>query len=116
MLSLRELVRARPEQRIRAIMTPEPITVGVDTDQQEVARIISKYDFLALPVLDRAGNFAGIVTVDDVIDVLVEEFNEDYMRLVGSDAEAFRLALCRATQQVIARCLDLIGVEAPERM
>jgi magnesium transporter len=86
-LSLRELVRARPGQRIRDIMTPEPITVGVDTDQQEVARIISKYDFLALPVLDRTGNFAGIVTVDDVIDVLVEEFNEDYMRLVGSDAE-----------------------------
>ena len=47
-----------------------------------------------------------------------DDFHRFYhdLRVVGSDAEAFRLALCRATQQVIARCLDLIGVEAPERM
>jgi magnesium transporter len=86
-LSLRHLVRQEPYARIGDVMIPEPITVTVDTDQQEVAQIISKYDFLALPVLDRAGNLAGIVTIDDVIDVLVEEFNEDYLRLVGSDAE-----------------------------
>lgn len=68
-------------------MAREPLTVSVDTDRQEAARLISKYDFLALPVLDREGYLAGIITVDDVIDVLVEEFNEDYLRLVGSDAE-----------------------------
>jgi magnesium transporter len=86
-LSLRDLVRARSYQTIREIMVPEPITVNVDTDQQEVARIIAKYDFMALPVLDDKGYLAGIITVDDVIDVLVDEFNEDYMKLVGSDAE-----------------------------
>jgi magnesium transporter len=86
-ISLRELIRARPEQRVAQIMVPHPVTVNVDTDQEDVARLISKYDFLAVPVIDREGGLAGIVTVDDVIDVLVEEFNEDYLRLVGSDAE-----------------------------
>ena len=86
-LSLRDLVRARPYQTMREIMVPEPISVDVDSDQQEVARIISKYDFMALPVLDKRGFLAGIITVDDVIDVLVAEFNEDYLKLVGSDAE-----------------------------
>jgi len=88
-LSLRDLVRARPDQVIRQIMTPDPITVTVDMDQEEVARLISKYDLLALPVLDRAGKLAGIVTIDDVMDVLVEEQTEDVLMLGGvSAAEA----------------------------
>jgi magnesium transporter len=86
-LSLRDLITAPPERLIGAIMVPEPMTATVDTDQEEVARIMSRYDFRALPVLDRDNHLAGIITIDDVIDVLVEEFNEDYMRLVGSDAE-----------------------------
>ncbi len=80
-LSLRELVRARPNQTISQIMTREPITVSVDTDQEELARLISKYDFLALPVLDRNSMLAGIITVDDVVDVLVEEQTEDVLKL-----------------------------------
>jgi magnesium transporter len=79
-LSLRDLVRASPTQRLRDIMSSDPITVTVDTDQEEVARLISKYDFLAMPVLDRAGAFAGIVTVDDVVDILVEEQTEDTLK------------------------------------
>jgi magnesium transporter len=98
-LSLRELVLSRPDQAVRDLMTREPVTVTVDTDQQDVARLISKYDFRAVPVLDRLGYFAGIITVDDVIDVLVEEFNEDYMRLVGSDAEE----MARRTPAQVAR-------------
>ena len=87
LLSLRQLARARPQDTIGAIMVREPLTVSVDTDQQDVARLIAKYDFLAMPVLDNDGYLAGIVTIDDIIDVLVEEFNEDYMRMSGSDAE-----------------------------
>ena len=87
LLSIRQLARARPQDAIGAVMIKEPLTVSVDTDQQDVARLISKYDFLAMPVLDKNGYLAGIVTIDDIIDVLVEEFNEDYMRLSGSDAE-----------------------------
>jgi magnesium transporter len=87
LLSLRALVRAAPAQRLGDIMIREPITVRVDTDQQDVARLIAKYDFLAMPVLDREGFLAGIITIDDVVDVLVAEFNEDIARLVGTDAE-----------------------------
>ena len=87
-LSIRDLIRAHPDTVIRALMVKDDqiITVTVDTDQREAARLISKYDFLALPVLDRRGFLAGIVTIDDMVDVLVEEFNEDYFRAVGSDA------------------------------
>jgi magnesium transporter len=87
-LSLRELVRAPKGAMVGAMMTGETIAVTVDTDQEEVARLISKYDLLNIPVLDRGNYLAGIVTVDDVIDVMVEEFNEDYMRLAGTDADA----------------------------
>jgi magnesium transporter len=86
-MSLRDLVRARPDQRVADVMVREPITVSVDTDQEEVARLISKYDFLAMPVVDREGNLVGIVTVDDVVDVLVEEQTEDVLRLGGVSAE-----------------------------
>jgi magnesium transporter len=79
-LSLRGLVRAEPTQRISEIMTSDPITVTVDTDQEEVAQMISKYDFNALPVLDRQGALVGIVTVDDVVDILVEEQTEDVLK------------------------------------
>ena len=85
--SLRDVLTARPEQMLAALMNPEPISVTPDTDQQEVAKLISQYDLLAIPVVNAGGQMLGIVTVDDVIDVLVEEFNEDYLRMVGSDAE-----------------------------
>ncbi|BCM92444.1 magnesium transporter MgtE [Abditibacteriota bacterium] len=91
-ISLRELVRAGarrkdPNVKIRDFMTTDVISVSVDTDQQECARLIAKYDFTTLPVLDRNHELVGIVTFDDIIDVLVEEFDEDLMRFVGSDAD-----------------------------
>jgi magnesium transporter len=85
--SIRELFIGGPNQPVRAVMTPEPITVGPETDQQEVARLISQYDLLALPVVDSTGRILGIVTVEDIIDVLVEEFEEDVAKLVGTDAD-----------------------------
>ena len=86
-LSLRDLISASASQHLQEVMTTGVITVDVDTDQQEVAKLIAKYDLLAMPVLDKGGFLAGIVTVDDIIDVMVDEFNEDIMRMVGSDAE-----------------------------
>lgn len=80
-LSLRDLVRADPDQSIFEVMARDLITVDVDTDQEAVARLIEKYDFLAMPVLDRSGYLAGIITVDDVVDILLEEDTEDYLRL-----------------------------------
>jgi magnesium transporter len=74
-------VRAKADQHIRDIMIAEPLTVSVDSDQEEVARIFSKYSFLAVPVLDRQSTLAGIITMDDIIHVLVEEQTEDVLAL-----------------------------------
>ena len=76
-LSLRDLVTADPEDRIGDVMTREVVSVGTDTDQEDVARAIQRYDFLAVPVVDRERRLVGIVTVDDVIDVIEQEATRD---------------------------------------
>lgn len=82
-LSLRHLVIGQPEQTIGDIMTREPVSVQTGTDQEEVAQMIQRYDFLAVPVVDTEQRLVGIVTVDDVIDVLEEEATEDIYALSG---------------------------------
>ncbi|MGA1625916.1 MAG: magnesium transporter, partial [Prochlorothrix sp.] len=82
-LSLRDVVVAQPQQTIGEIMTREVVSVFTDADQEEVARLIQRYDFLAVPVVDREGRLVGIVTVDDVIDILEEETTEDIYSLGG---------------------------------
>ncbi len=82
-LSLRDLVTSQPPQTIGEIMTREAVFVYTDTDQEEVARVIQRYDFLAVPVVDREQRLVGIVTVDDVIDIIQEETTEDIYALGG---------------------------------
>ncbi|MCS6924065.1 MAG: magnesium transporter, partial [Fimbriimonadales bacterium] len=65
---------------------PDPIVVKPETDQEEVANLLSKYDLLALPVVDELGRMLGIVTVDDVVDILVSESTEDVLKLGGVEA------------------------------
>ncbi len=76
-LSLRDLVTAEPENSIGNVMTRDVLSVATDTDQEDVARAIQRYDFLALPVVDRERRLVGIVTVDDVIDVIEQEATRD---------------------------------------
>jgi magnesium transporter len=85
-LSLRDLVTAQPDQTIGEIMTRDAVHVYTETDQEEVARIIKDYDFLAVPVVDAERRLVGIVTVDDVIDILEEETTEDIYTLGGVQA------------------------------
>jgi magnesium transporter len=82
-LSLRDLVTADPQETIGEIMTRDAICVHTDTDQEEVARLIQRYDFLAVPVVDREQRLVGIVTVDDVIDIIQQETTEDIYALGG---------------------------------
>jgi magnesium transporter len=82
-LSLRALVVAQPSQKIGEIMVREVVHVHTDTDQEEVARLIQRYDFLAVPVVDTEERLVGIVTVDDVIDILEQEATEDIYTLGG---------------------------------
>ncbi|HEY9861833.1 MAG TPA: magnesium transporter [Candidatus Obscuribacterales bacterium] len=86
-LSLRELVVAQPQQTIGEIMTRDALFVQTDTDQEEVARLIQRYDFLAVPVVDTEQRLVGIVTVDDVLDILEQETTEDIYALGGVQAD-----------------------------
>jgi magnesium transporter len=70
-LSLRDLIVARPDQQISEVMIREPVMVGVDADQDEVAQVVARYNLLAVPVVDSDGRLAGIVTVDDAIDTIL---------------------------------------------
>jgi magnesium transporter len=81
--SLRRLLLVSPETPLKRIMTPEVTSVRVDTDQEEVARLVASYNLLAVPVVDETNKLAGVVTVDDVIDVIKDEAAEDLLRLAG---------------------------------
>jgi magnesium transporter len=81
---LYRLVLVPPETRVAEIMVPDPIHVRVTDDQEEVARIFREHRFLAVPVVDEAGRLVGVVTADDIADVLEEEATEDIERLGGS--------------------------------
>lgn len=85
-LSLRKLVTAPPHKRIRDFMETDLITVTPDTDQEQVARLVSDYGLLAVPVVDEQNHLLGIVTVDDVIGVLEEEAQEDLLKMAGAGA------------------------------
>lgn len=82
--SLRQLLLSKPAQTLGEIMQRSVIKVDVDTDQEEVAQLAARYDLLAVPVVDRQNRLAGIVTVDDIIDVVKEEATEDLFKLAGS--------------------------------
>ncbi|MBP2151954.1 magnesium transporter [Xanthobacter autotrophicus DSM 597] len=86
-VSLRRLISGNPGDSILSVANPyTPITVPPNLPQEEVARTISKYDFLAVPVVDTTGHVLGIVTVDDVIDAMIEEQTEDVQRMGGMEA------------------------------
>jgi len=76
-LSLRDLVTAEPNKQIGEVMTRDVVNISTNTNQEEVARAIQRYDFLALPVVDKEKRLVGIVTVDDLIDVIEQEATRD---------------------------------------
>lgn len=87
-VSLRDLVMADLERPLTEVMRRNPITVNAPDDQEAVAKKIAKYNLLAVPVLEKDGSLVGFVTVDDVIDVLVEEQTEDLLRMAGVEPGA----------------------------
>lgn len=80
---IRNLVIAPPERKLRDMMIADPIKADVFMDQEEAARIVAKYELLALPIVDEGGRLEGIITVDDVIDIINEESTEDMYKMVG---------------------------------
>jgi magnesium transporter len=94
-VSLRRLLLVSPETPLKRIMTTDLISARVDMDQEEVARQVAAYNLLAIPVVDEENKLVGIITVDDVIDVIKEEATEDINRLAGvaGDERAFTPAV-----------------------
>jgi magnesium transporter len=87
-VSLRDLVMAELDKSVTEVMRRKPVTVNALDDQEEVAKKIGKYNLLAVPVLEKDGSVVGFVTVDDVIDVLIEEGTEDILRMAAVEPGA----------------------------
>jgi magnesium transporter len=85
--SLRQLVVVAPETPLKSFMTTDVFTVRTDMDQEEVAKIVARYDILAVPVVDETDRLVGIVTVDDVIDIFRREATEDILKMAGVGEE-----------------------------
>jgi magnesium transporter len=85
--SLRQLVVVPPETTLKEFMSTDVFSVQTGMDQEEVARIVARYDILAVPVVDDANRLVGIVTVDDVIDILRKEATEDILKMAGAGEE-----------------------------
>ena len=82
-VSLKDLVLEPPDELLRDIMNPEVISVDTETDQEEVARLVKKYDLVSIPVVDKDQRLVGRITHDDVMDVIEEEANEDIGLMAG---------------------------------
>ena len=109
-VSLRRLLLVSPETPLKRIMTADLISARVDMDQEEVARQVASYNLLAIPVVDEENKLVGVITVDDVIDVIKDEATEDIYRLAGvagdekvftSPREVFRKRLPTLAIQLI---------------
>lgn len=87
-LSLKKLILAPPEALLKEVMDKDPIRVRLNEDQEEVARTVSRYNYLSLPVVDDSNHLVGVITVDDVIDVIQEEAAEDMLLMAGVNPEA----------------------------
>jgi magnesium transporter len=111
-VSLRAVITTTPDRRLGEIMLRDLVTATPETDQEEVARLVSRYDLLALPVVDVGGRILGIVTVDDVVDVLVAEGTEDVLRFGGveggpTDQPYFAVPMLQAIRRRIVWLLLL---------
>jgi magnesium transporter len=115
-LDLRQLLRASPTTLIRDFMTGDVLRVPPDMDQEQVAHLFSRYDLLMLPVVEPGTNtLLGVITADDVIDVIEREGTEDAMRTAGSDAEELerrsptRIALLRLPWIMATLFIELLA-------
>ncbi len=109
-MSLRELILAPLDARIEQVVNRRVITAHAWDDQEKVARLVAKYDFIAIPVVNDDNQLLGIVTVDDVLDVLEEEATEDILKLANVDAEGQDLVETSPWQRATRRLPWLIAL------
>lgn len=114
-VSLREIILANPGTQLKAMITSDVISVKADCPQEEAADILSRYDFVALPVVNAQNRLIGIVTVDDLIDVIHEEATEDMQKLGGSqplNEPYFKTSIWRLFKKRIVWLVLLFVAEA----
>lgn len=120
-LSLRSLLTRSPETPLKELMITEVLSVHTSTSQKDVAKMVARYNLLAVPVVDDFNKLVGIVTVDDVIDVLQEEANEDILKMVGAGEEevgersTLRSVRTRAPWMLGTLAAGLLGSEVIHR-
>ncbi len=103
-LSLRDLLIASPQKLIKEVMNPDVINIDASEDQEEAAHLMTKYDLLVLPVVDEGQHLVGIITIDDVVDVIEEEATEDMYRMSGAsefESDVAETTLFNATRSRI---------------
>jgi len=110
-----DIINARDEQPLKKVMNPEPVRVHHDTDQEEVVRLVDRYDLTSIPVVDEQNCLLGAVTVDDVIDALQREVTEDLASVAGAAGEGllarspWRAARSRIPWLVVALGASMIS-------
>ncbi|MDS3841566.1 magnesium transporter [Staphylococcus hominis] len=113
-LSLKDLIVANIEAHVEEVMIQRVVSVNVEEDQERVAQKMKDYDFIAMPVIDYQHHLVGIITIDDILDVVNEEAYEDYSRLAGvsdtksTDQSVFKKALKRLPWLIILTFLGMI--------
>jgi len=114
-IALQELLLHQPNRRVEKVMDPDVMRVMPDVDQEEVARMFSKYDIVSLAVTDTAGKLLGRITIDDIVDVLEEEHEEDMARMAGSGSvdatqrSPVQMAMLRLPWVLVTLMLQLIA-------
>ena len=106
-VSLRRLLLVPTDTPLKRIMTTDVYSARVDTDQEEVARMVASYNLLAVPVVDAENKLTGVITVDDVIDIIKDEATEDVFRLAGVSKED---GVLTPPQESLRRRLPWLGV------
>lgn len=113
-LSLKDLIVANIDAHVEEVMIRRVVSVNVEEDQERVAQKMKDYDFIAMPVIDYQHHLVGIITIDDILDVVNEEADEDYSRLAGvsdtksTDQSVFKKALKRLPWLIILTFLGMI--------
>ncbi|MEO5656942.1 MAG: magnesium transporter [Nitrospiria bacterium] len=98
-VSLRQLLVVSAATPLKRIMTSDVISVVADMDQEEVAKLVARYNILAIPVVDKETRLVGIITVDDVVDVIREEATEDILKMAGAtEADLLQMSSVRAAR------------------
>jgi magnesium transporter len=110
-----KMLLAGPEEKVETLMEPDPLSVQASVDQEEVSRLVWDHDLVTLPVVDAHQRLLGRITVDDVVDVIQEEFSEDLGRLTGTGSEEVREVSMlqslrdRAPWLLIALCGEMVS-------